>query len=44
MPAEKDEKPDFLDLNKNGDKKESMKKAAKDVKDKKEETGKKSKK
>ena len=44
VPAEKDEKPDFLDLNKNGDKKESMKKAAKDVKDKKEETGKKSKK
>jgi len=29
----KEDKPDFLDLNKNGDKKESMKKAAKDVKD-----------
>ena len=28
-------KPDFLDLNKNGDKKESMKKAAKDAKNKK---------
>jgi hypothetical protein len=29
----KEDKPDFLDLNKNGDKKEPMKKAAKDVKD-----------
>ena len=36
---EESEKPDFLDLNKDGNKKESMKKAAKDKKEK--ETGKK---
>ena len=36
----KNAKPDFLDLDKDGDKKESMKKAAKDAKeDKKEEKG-----
>jgi hypothetical protein len=33
-------KPDFLDLDKDGNKKESMKKAAKDAKGKKEEKGK----
>ena len=33
---EKKAKPDFLDLDKDGDKKESMKKAAKDAKDKKD--------
>ena len=32
-------KPDFLDLDKDGDKKETMKKAAKDAKDGKEEKG-----
>jgi len=41
--GEKKSKPDFLDLDKDGDKKESMKKAAKDAKedkkDKKEEKG-----
>jgi hypothetical protein len=40
-PAKNDEKPDFLDLNKNGDKKESMKKAAKDKEEKEDQSGKK---
>ena len=35
----KKDKPDFLDLDKDGDKKETMKKAAKDAKDGKEEKG-----
>jgi len=39
--AKKGSKPDFLDLDKDGDKKEPMKKAAKEAKEKKEETGKK---
>jgi len=38
--AEKEAKPDFLDLDKDGDKKEPMKKAAKDKKEKEVEEGK----
>jgi hypothetical protein len=37
--GDKKAKPDFLDLDKDGDKKETMKKAAKDAKDGKEEKG-----